>query len=62
MAAVMEAPSLPAAQALVCLTLYWFGTGDSKSADLCLGSALFGTTKGRFLKELKAWILHSNLN
>ncbi|KID86059.1 Fungal transcriptional regulatory protein [Metarhizium guizhouense ARSEF 977] len=36
MDAVMEAPSLPAAQALVCLTLYWFGTGDSKSADLCL--------------------------
>ncbi|KAH0596634.1 hypothetical protein MHUMG1_05752 [Metarhizium humberi] len=40
MAAVMEAPSLPAAQALVCLTLYWFGTGDSKSADLCLGTQI----------------------
>jgi hypothetical protein len=38
MAAVMEAPSLAAAQALVSLTLYWFGTGDSKSADLCLGT------------------------
>lgn len=30
-------PSLEVVQTLECLTLYWFGTGQSKSGDLSLG-------------------------
>ncbi|KFY76847.1 hypothetical protein V499_03625 [Pseudogymnoascus sp. VKM F-103] len=39
MSVIVEEPSLAVVQTLECLTLYWFGTGNSKSGDLCLSLA-----------------------